>query len=204
MVRLKEEIKLRSVIDLRNSMELEQFGVGLLNEIGVKYYNIPLITVSDSDRDRERVLFKDFSNQGEIYLYRIANEEFGKRVVEGLEIIADSDNHPLVFHCSAGKDRTGIFAAIVLGILGIADEDIIGDYTLSAQYIKEIIKRLTSNPRWAEALKNVPEYRLEVSPESMTLFLSTLKREYGSVKGYVEAHGAEESLIHHLENTLLV
>ena len=41
MVRLKEEIKLRSVIDLRNSMELEQVGVGLLNEIGVKYYNIP-------------------------------------------------------------------------------------------------------------------------------------------------------------------
>jgi len=204
MVKLKEEIKLRSVIDLRNSTELEEFGVGLLSEISVKYYNIPLITLSDRDRDRERVLFKEFSNQGEIYLYHIANEEFGRRVVEALEIIADSDNHPLVFHCSAGKDRTGIFTAIVLGILGIADEDIIKDYTLSALYIKEIIERLNSNPRWAEALKNVPEYRLEVAPESMILFLSTLKREYGSVKGYVEAYGAEESLIHRLENTLLV
>ena len=104
ITRLKEEIGLHSVIDLRRTIELEQVGVGCLNEVGVKYYNIPLITISDSDRDKERVIFKDFSNQGEVYLYRIRHEEFGRRMVEALEIIAEPDNHPLVFHCTVGKD----------------------------------------------------------------------------------------------------
>jgi len=203
ITRLKEEIGLHSVIDLRRTIELEQVGVGCLNEVGVKYYNIPLITISDSDRDKERVIFKDFSNQGEVYLYRIRHEEFGRRMVEALEIIAEPDNHPLVFHCTAGKDRTGVLAAIVLGILDVMDEDIIQDYTLSAPYMKEGINRWNSDPRMAEAIKNLPEYRLEASPESMALLLSTLKGEYGSVRGYVEAQGVKESLIHRLENTLL-
>jgi protein-tyrosine phosphatase len=197
IIQLKEGIRLRSVIDLRSSRQLEPFSP--LNEVGVEYYNIPLI---DRGNDQENVN-QDFSNMGEVYSYLVRREEFGRRVVEALEIISEPDNLPLVFHCSAGKDRTGLLTAIVLGILGVTDEDIIEDYTLTAPYMKELINRWNSDPKATEALKNVPEYLLEASPESMTFFLSTLKREYGSVTGYVEAHGAEVSLIHRLETALL-
>jgi len=203
ITRLKEEIRLRSVIDLRSSIRLEQLGVGPLNEVGVKYYNVPFIIITDSDDDKEKELFRGFSNSGEVYLYRVRNKEYGRRIIEALEIIAEPDNHPLVFHCNAGKDRSGILAAIVLGILGVADEDIIEDYTLTAPYMKEFINRWNNDPKTAEVHKNLPEYQLEASPESMALFLSTLKREYGSVRGYVEAQGAEVSLIHRLEKALL-
>jgi protein-tyrosine phosphatase len=197
IVQLKEEIRLRSVIDLRRSRQLEPFSP--LNEVGVEYYNIPLIDRGD---DSENV-YQDFSNMGEVYSYLVRHEEFGQRVIEALEIIAEPDNLPLVFHCSAGKDRTGILTAIVLGILGVTDEDIIEDYTLTATYMKELINRWNDDPKWAEVLKNVPGYIWEASPESMAFFLSTLKREYGSVRGYVEGHGAEVSLIHRLETALL-
>jgi len=197
IIRLKEEIRLRSVIDLRSSRQLEPLSP--LIEVGVEYYNIPLI---DRGNDPENVR-QDFSNMGEVYSYLVRNEEFGRRVVEALEIIAEPNNLPLVFHCSAGKDRTGILTAIVLGILGVTDEDIIEDYTLTAPYMKELIIRWNSDPRAAEALKNVPDYLLEASPESMAFFLSTLKREYGSATGYAEAHGAAVSLIHRLETALL-
>ena len=197
MIQLKEEIRLRSVIDLRNSRQLEPFRP--LNEVGAEYYNIPLI---DSVNDKEDV-YQDFSNMGEVYSYYASHEEFGRRVVEALEIIAEPDNLPLVFHCSAGKDRTGVLTAIVLGILGVTDEDIIEDYTMTAPYMKELINRWNSDPKAPEDLSNVPEYLLEASPESMTFFLSTIKREYGSVRGYVEAHGGEVSLIHRLEMALL-
>jgi len=69
--------------------------------------------------------------------------------------------------------------------------------------MKELINRWNNNPKWAEVLNNVPGYIWEASPESMTSFLSTLKQEYGSARGYVEAHGAEVSLIHRLETALL-
>ena len=197
MIQLKEEIRLRSVIDLRNSRQLVPFSP--LNEVGAEYYNIPLI---DGVNDKEDV-YQDFSNMGEVYSYYASHEEFGRRVVEALEIIAEPDNLPLVFHCSAGKDRTGVLTAIVLGILGVTDEDIIEDYTMTAPYMKELINRWNSDPKSPEDLSNVPEYLLEASPESMTFFLSTLKREYGSVRRYIEAHGGEASLIHRLEMALL-
>jgi len=197
IIRLKEEIRLRSVIDLRSSRQLEPFSP--LNEVGVEYYNIPLI---DRGNNQENVN-QDFSNMGEVYSYLVRHEEFGRRVVEALEIIAEPDNLPLVFHCSAGKDRTGVLTAIVLGILGVTDEDIIEDYTLTAPYMKELINRWNNDPKAAEVFKSVPDYLLEALPESMTFLLSTLKREYGSVSGYVEAHGAEVSLTHRLQTALL-
>ena len=61
---------------------------------------------------------------GAIYLHRISEQLFGKRLVDALEIIAERDNHPLIFHCSAGKDRTGVLAAVVLAAIGIVDEDV--------------------------------------------------------------------------------
>jgi protein-tyrosine phosphatase len=203
ITRLKEEIRLRSVIDLRGSVQQELLGVGPLNEIGVKYYSIPLSIITDRVNDRGKELFRDFSNSGEVYLYRVRNKEYGRRIVDALEIIADPENHPLVFHCNAGKDRSGILAAIVLGVLGVPDEDIIIDYTLTAPYMKEFINRWNNDPRTAEVHKNLPEYQLKASPESMALFLSTLNKEYGSVRGYVMAQGAEASLIHRLEKALL-
>ena len=45
-----------------------------------------------------------------------------------LQIIAEPANHPLVFHCAAGKDRAGLIAATVLGLLEVDDEEIVADY----------------------------------------------------------------------------
>ena len=204
ITRLKEEIRLRSVIDLRGSVQQELLGVGPLNEIGVKYYSIPLSIITDRVNDRGKELFRDFSNSGEVYLYRVRNKEYGRRIVDALEIIADPENHPLVLHCNAGKDRSGILAAVVLGVLGVPDEDIIIDYTLTAPYMKEFINRWNNDPRTAEVHKNLPEYQLKASPESMALFLSTLNKEYGSVRGYVMVQGAEVSLFNRLERALLI
>ena len=202
ITRLKEEIRLRTVIDLRNSVQLELHGVGPLDEVGVKYYNIPFI-INDSDNINEKELFQGFSNVGEVYLYNMRHKEYGKRVVRALEIIAEPENHPLVFHCNAGKDRTGSLAAIVLGVLGVMDEDIIEDYTLTAPYHKEFINRWNNDPKTAEVHEHLPNYTFETSPGSMALFLSTLRQEYGSIRGYAEVQGAEVSLFKRLERTLL-
>ena len=45
-----------------------------------------------------------------------------------LHVIADSDAQPVVFHCAAGKDRTGLTSALVLGLCGVADELIVADF----------------------------------------------------------------------------
>ena len=52
---------------------------------------------------------------------------------EALRLIADADAFPLVFHCIAGKDRTGVVAALTLSLLGVDDETIADDYALSEE-----------------------------------------------------------------------
>jgi protein-tyrosine phosphatase len=51
-----------------------------------------------------------------------------------LETAVDAVEHPLLFHCAAGKDRTGLVAAVLLGVLGVPDATIIEDYELSSRY----------------------------------------------------------------------
>jgi hypothetical protein len=70
---------------------------------------------------QEAELFRDATDMGELYLYRIRQPEFGKRLMDSLELIADRNNHPLVFHCSVGKDRTGVLAAMLLAAAGVTD-----------------------------------------------------------------------------------
>ncbi len=195
---LRDEIRLTSVIDLRNGKELEELrGVSLFNDAGIKYFNVPFI--SDMGKKPE----KDFSNMAEVYLFLVRQNEFTKQMIEALEIIAKPENHPLAFHCVAGKDRTGLLAAFVLSVLDVADEDIIEDYSRSAAYMNDHINRLISESRQQEDIKNRPAYIWGAEPGTMALLLEAIRREYGSTREYLEMQGAEASLFERLEKALI-
>ena len=205
VARLEEEIRPRAVIDLRRVRDPEQNPeVLLLEKIGARYYSIPFRPDSSSYVKDEWTAHPNAPHMGEIYLHRISEQPFGKRLVDALEIIAERDNHPLIFHCSAGKDRTGVLAAMVLAAMGIVDEHVVEDYTRSAPLMNEIRARITSDPETAEAVKEQPEYQWEASADSMAVFLSLLRREYGSAGGYLRAHGASRSLVDRLKVALLL
>jgi protein-tyrosine phosphatase len=204
MARLKQEISPRAVIDLRNPRDPEKDRERLLlEEIGARHYRMPFSTWpwSGPSKSPDR---PNATHLGAIYLYRISEQPFAKRLVDALEIIAERDNHPLIFHCSAGKDRAGVLAAMVLAATGIVDEDVVEDYILSAPLMKEIREPMTSDPEAAPGLKDLPDFQWEASAESMAVFLSLLRREYGSADGYLKANGAPSSLVHRLKAALLV
>jgi protein-tyrosine phosphatase len=205
IARLKQDISPRVVIDLRSPRDPEKNPeIVLLRQIGAKCYPIPFSTWPwPAASNDEATPDPTASHLGEIYLYRIREKPFGERLVDALEIIADGDNHPLVFHCSAGKDRTGVLAAIILTAVGVVDEDVVADYTLSAPLMKDIRQRMTSDPETADGVKDLPDFQWEASAESMAVFLSLLRREYGSADGYLKANGARSSLVDRLKAALL-
>ncbi len=204
LFKLNHEIGLKSAIDLSNPTDSrQQQEITALKEIGVKYYHVPFRPSSNFTSEMATKLYPEYTNMGEVYLYRVRHKIFGQRLVEALKIIAESKNHPLVFHCGAGKDRSGILAAFVLSLLGVSDQDIIGDYILTSPFMEEIRNQINNDPETPEDIKNLPEYTWKADPESMELFLSTLKQEYGSITDYLYAQGAESSLIQRLEDALL-
>ncbi|MFB7450651.1 tyrosine-protein phosphatase [Streptomyces sp. NPDC056194] len=111
-------------------------------------------------------------------------EDGAEELRTALELIAAADE-PLVFHCASGKDRTGLLAAVVLGLLGVPDEEILADFALTELATERLIDDWRAahpgrEPRW-------PGYG-RAPADVVRLFLADLRERYGSVYGYVTGH----------------
>jgi protein-tyrosine phosphatase len=203
LLRLKSEIGLHSILDLRNEKDLSLFGTGPIGTSDFHYINLPLITDPDNSLITIEQATK-LSDLAELYLLMLRVPFYGRRIVQSLEVLADRDNLPMVFHCSAGKDRTGLLAAVLLSALGVCDQDIIADYAITAKYMKRHLARIKLDPQEAEFLASLPAYLHESPSSSMEVLLSSIRRECGSTRQYLESHGADGTLFERLENALLV
>jgi protein-tyrosine phosphatase len=110
---------------------------------------------------------------------------------------------PAVYHCSAGKDRTGLISAIVLGLLGVPDEFIVADYAATQDNLDAIIDRLKQSPGYRDALDNLPPDTLHAEPATMLSLLDRLRERYGSIRGYANDIGLSDAVIQQLEAGLL-
>ena len=121
-------------------------------------------------------------------------ERHATTFVELLSGIADLENVPAVFHCTAGKDRTGVAAALLHGLLGVATEDIVADFALSNVY--RVPRRLEQlRPTLEEAGVDIDRIfpALSAPPAAMEHTLEHLEREHGGVVGFLTGHGALDS-----------
>lgn len=200
--KLMQEIGLVSVLDLRSNLEIAQQGLGLVSTSGLKYYNVSFIS-DGGDKEGNIKRYQGLANMGQFYLRLLRQEEFAQRLIEALTFIGNQSNQPLVFHCSAGKDRTGLLSAIILNILGVCDEDIAGDYSLTASHPHMQYNRATSEMKKEGAAKGLPAFFWEETSELMLQFLAKFKEEYGSAEQYLREHGADSSLIPSLKKGLI-
>lgn len=102
-----------------------------------------------------------------------------------LDLVSEADKHPVAFYCTAGKDRTGILTAIILSICGVTSEDIVEDYSLSAN----VYAQMNDHKAMVGALsqRNIDAKTfLGAPPEVMADTLLAIKENYGSVEGYCD------------------
>ena len=102
-----------------------------------------------------------------------------------LELCADESRHPVGFYCTAGKDRTGMIAAIILSLLSAKPEAIVQDYALSANVYAE----MNDHQAMVGALSQRsldPKTFLGAPPEVMRDVLVAIEENYGSVDGYCD------------------
>jgi protein tyrosine/serine phosphatase len=128
---------------------------------------------------------------GEGY-HRIA-EEFAPSVAETFGILAGADALPAVFHCTSGKDRTGIVAALMLDVLGVADEVIASDYCLTeAAQLRSTPWIEEHEPEFAAFLAQIPPERRAPRPERILDFLDRLRASYGSARRFLTGSGVPD------------
>ena len=125
-------------------------------------------------------------------------------IVEALRLISDPANRPVVVHCTAGKDRTGIVIAMLLDILGVDHEVIVADYHVTSANMGPILERIRSAQVFKEnGLAAAPDWIFESAPETMREFLARMTERYGSAEQWALGNGLSAGDIARLRDTLL-
>jgi protein-tyrosine phosphatase len=132
--------------------------------------------------------------------------EKGRIFGEGLRAIADG--LPALIHCTAGKDRTGVLTALLLHILGVPEETIVADYTLTNRVYPRLMASLRPDVQplarigiRAEDMKAL----LSANPATMRDTLAYARSRYGSIDAYLRDEcGVDDTLRDRLRELLLV
>lgn len=121
-----------------------------------------------------------------LYFNFVDNCQGGIR--DALRIIADHNNHPVLVHCTQGKDRTGLVIALTLHIVGVPMEVILGDYRVSREGLTWEIPEML---REMEEVGLNPEF-LDSPPETLRDTLGYIAERYSSIDGFLDRIGIRE------------
>lgn len=197
-LRLLLDFPVRAVIDLRSQNEIDDQPNSLRNRPEIDYINIPLLG-TDLSRGIASVQLAESGRVtvglADLYIHLLENS----RELLGQVFIRLAEDRPgaCLFHCSLGKDRTGLVSALLLMLAGVSDDDIIANYQVSEAYLKPRIDKLTLQ---------VPEefwHFLYTKPQNMAVTLFHFHQHYSSAEAYLAECGVSRPEIDELKNKLL-
>ena len=195
------ELGLRTVIDLRSHGELAAHGRFPHDKIDVAFEHLPILDVLWDEEQRPR------HSDDESFLFDAYRDMLllGQRgFAAAITRLAQPGALPAVFHCAAGKDRTGLLAALVLTVVGVRRDDVLADYALTASGIERMFAWAErESPEWARKLNAEPTWYFAAVPSALDHLLDDLCREHGSVQGYLTSIGVPHADLDRLAQALL-
>ena len=194
------ELGIVTAIDFRANDELDRIGIGPLGDLDVRH--VHLATIDRALHGREMPDVSQVRTAAEIYFMML--ETGAPSYVEALRELAEPGALPAVFFCMAGKDRTGVFAALLLGLLGVPDADIVTDYALTAEVIEEIHERHRREvPGIEEQWSRLPPDIAGAVPATMEGLLAAVHDRYGTWPDYAAEIGVPAETLETLRTALL-
>ncbi|MEO8603308.1 MAG: tyrosine-protein phosphatase [bacterium] len=195
VARLRDELHLGTVIDLRTPGERDADAGDLLGQPPLQFHHISLF-----DGESRRSTPPSWATLADLYFMMA---DFARGPI-GLVIstLADTDT-PAVYHCAAGKDRTGVISAILLGLLDVPDEVIVADYAATKENLDAIIERLLATEGYKDMFKHLPPDTMHAEPETMLGFLARLRERYGAFDAYAREAGVSDEAIGRLRARLI-
>jgi protein-tyrosine phosphatase len=185
---LLDAVGVKLVIDFRSDAERAEYGS--LRHPGVELRREPLVEeLVDQVTPLERIMRRELTSwtaEDMAAMYRSMLDRFPLRFGAVVAAAADVGNHPLVFHCTAGKDRTGLAAALILRTLGVSVADTLDDYELTHRVRTE--RRIAElRPRFAAAGIDLEPLMAFFAPPraAMVAALDHLEQRHGGVNAYL-------------------
>jgi protein-tyrosine phosphatase len=202
-------LQLERVVDFRATHEQEQEPDRLPE--GVSLVPVPILDSSTKVWHDARAEFvKNLLSMDPVQFMIQTNVELGTRFTPQFKLflheLLSAGGRPVLFHCAAGKDRTGFAAATLLRILGVPPATVMEDYLLTNQYFMRgyrwnlWLARLLKGKKFAEVLKGF----MIADPAYLSAAFNALQQEHGSFENYVrDGLGLTETEIEHLKSIYL-
>ncbi len=180
---LRDEIGLGDIIDLRSSAELALDGRGPLEREPVRFHHLPLF---DGGRGQRTPPLG--ATLADLYFGMI---DLARGPIAKVITVLARTKDPAVFHCAAGKDRTGVISALLLSLLGVREEVIVADYAATREALHAIVDRLMASEGYQGMFEELPPDTLHADPETMEGFLARVRSEFGSMLDYAREIGID-------------
>lgn len=187
------------IVDLRWPEELEDDPP---RDVDIDVVNVPLFGVLDPNFDDP---IDDYVPSGDAagyfgWMYERSWEEHRSEIAEALAAIADAPAGVTLFHCFAGKDRTGLVAALLLRLAGASIEEVAADYALSGQNWEADRRWVAEAP--TDEVRRRRELRIQAPEHAMANALRLLDERYGDVESYLGQAGLDEERVARLRQRL--
>jgi protein-tyrosine phosphatase len=186
------ELGLRLVVDLRTVGEVERFP-GPWGDVGVDVVQaaLPLDPAFVARRTEDMT-----------GLYLAFAEPPATALALALEAVLDVDRHPVLVHCAAGKDRTGVLVALALELLGVERETIGLDYELTRERMTQVIPRLEAEAGRGRS-STLPEVMYGADPATIEGFLAGIEERHGGAAGWAREVGVDPAAIERFRAAML-
>lgn len=173
---------IRTVIDLRDPRELEKFPNALAASppAGVDFVNVPLI--SDAEWDA----IKDPARRAEGYV--LTAKVSHSNIANAIAAVSEASPGGVVIHCHAGKERTGIVAALLLSLSGVPDSVVADDWVASDAYLRPLYEEWLADET-DPAIRAKRSEGFVTHAEDIVDVLAHVRRAHGSLEAYLLAGG---------------
>ena len=163
-----------TVIDLRSLEEIGVYPCFFSGKQGFDYHHCPLFGSGNIPTEENEI--------PGFYMDMLSNSDV---IYSAMKTIADADGGVL-YHCTAGKDRTGVISALLLSLVEVPLSDILADYQVSHTYIRPMIEMIR------EHRPALPAWVGRSNPEYMESFLSEFLKKHQSVQAYLRHIGLSD------------
>lgn len=211
-----QNLGITHVYDLRSNVEIERAVAagrgGVVEWEGCERVFVPIFPDADYSPERMALAYKNYAadgTEGFVQAYTDILVQAPSSYKKILLHIANEPQNPLVIHCTAGKDRTGLICALVLSICGVDDQTIAQEYSLTeiglpSQWKDAVIEHLMDNPH-LKGNKAGAINMISAKSANMLATLEMIRKKFGGAEGYmIEKCGLTKDEVEKIRSNLIV
>ncbi|MDP6419980.1 MAG: tyrosine-protein phosphatase [SAR202 cluster bacterium] len=202
---LQDRLSMQTIIDLRHPDEFrDNPSRGALVDIVPSRHALSVIDAAEPIKNHTEALniTHGIGQSGPRYF---AVLELGESIWRDVvRILLEPSSYPIIAHCTAGKDRTGITAGLILDLLGVARGDISEDYAMSTASVDDLYDYIVDAGRKPEGTVEASKSRMVSKRKYMDDFLNLVHQKYGNAEGYIKHLGFGKTEVARICEFLLV